>query len=143
MKKTVFLIALYLVGSFFLNTCFAQSKASGFRVLAIAENGGHHILYSKAARIWLDKLAADSGFSIDYIQNTDSIDDAYLQKYQLFIQLDFPPYAWKDKAWLPLNVTLVKEEVDGLAFIMPACWVNLMGILCGSGSLNLWAASDM
>lgn len=98
MKNTLLLAMLCIAGSFCLNACFAQHKPAGFRVLAIAENGGHHILYSKAARIWLDKLAADSGFAIDYIQNTDSINDAYLRKYRLFLQLDFPPYAWKDKA---------------------------------------------
>jgi len=73
---------------------FAQS----FKVLAIAEPGGHHIAYSRAAKVWLNQLAADSGFVIDYIENTDSIDDAFLQRYQLFIQLDYPPYAWKEKA---------------------------------------------
>jgi hypothetical protein len=66
--------------------------------LALAENGGHHIQYSKVARIWLDKLAADSNFLIEYISATDSMDEEYLKKYQLFIQLDYPPYAWKDKA---------------------------------------------
>ncbi len=71
----------------------AQNKSSRFRVLVISKNGGHHILYSQAGRIWLDKLAADSNFSIDYIHNTDSIEDAFLSKYRLFIQLDFPPYA--------------------------------------------------
>lgn len=69
-----------------------------FRVLAMYENGGHHVAYSKAAKIWLDKLAADSGFTVDYITNTDNIDDAFLRKYRLFIQLDYAPYAWKEKA---------------------------------------------
>jgi type 1 glutamine amidotransferase len=69
-----------------------------FRVLALYENGGHHVAYSKAARIWLDRLAADSNFAVDYITNTDNINNAYLSKYQLFIQLDYAPYAWKDKA---------------------------------------------
>jgi type 1 glutamine amidotransferase len=76
----------------------AQHKSPRFKILALYENGGHHILYSLAAKPWLNKLAADSNFTIDYINNTDSIDDAYLSKYQLFIQLDFPPYAWKEKA---------------------------------------------
>src|ERR1700722_18222485 len=76
----------------------AQSKVPRFHVIALYENGGHHIEYSKVAKVWLDKLAADSNFSIDYIQNTDLIDSAFLGKYQLFIQLDYPPYAWKDKA---------------------------------------------
>jgi len=79
-------------------TIDAQKNVPRFKAIALYENGGHHILYSEAARPWLDKLAADSNFSIDYIQNTDSIDDNFLSHYQLFIQLDFPPYAWKDKA---------------------------------------------
>lgn len=69
-----------------------------FRVLALYENGGHHVAYSAAAKVWLNKLAADSGFAVDYITNTDNIDDAYLRKYRLFIQLDYAPYAWKEKA---------------------------------------------
>jgi uncharacterized protein len=73
-------------------------NAARFRVLVLAENGGHHIDFSGVARKWLDKLAADSNFLIDHIISTDSIDDEYLNKYQLFIQLDYPPYAWKEKA---------------------------------------------
>ncbi len=77
----------------------AQQKTDPkFRVLALYENGGHHVLYSKAAILWLDKLAADSGFAIDYIKNTDKINDTFLSHYRLFIQLDYPPYAWKDTA---------------------------------------------
>src|SRR5579864_634605 len=76
----------------------AQQKSPRFHVIALYENGGHHIEYSKAAKIWLDKLAADSNFSIDYIQNTDKINDEFLSHYQLFIQLDYPPYAWKPDA---------------------------------------------
>lgn len=76
----------------------AQQKAPRFHVIALYENGGHHIEYSKAAKIWLDKLAADSNFSIDYIQNTDKINDEFLNHYQLFIQLDYPPYGWKPDA---------------------------------------------
>jgi len=62
------------------------------------EKGGWHVEYSNAAKVWLNKLAADSNFAIHYIQNTDSIDDNYLSKYQLFIQLDYAPYAWKPAA---------------------------------------------
>ncbi|MFB9843685.1 ThuA domain-containing protein [Mucilaginibacter ginsenosidivorans] len=76
----------------------AQAKPARFRVTALYENGGHHIEYSKAAKVWLNKLAADSNFSIDYIQNTDKINDEFLSHYQLFIQLDYPPYAWKPEA---------------------------------------------
>lgn len=76
----------------------ALAQQSRFRVLALAENGGHHIRYSEAARKWLDQLAADSNFTIDYLHSTDSISHHFLEKYQLFIQLDYPPYAWTAEA---------------------------------------------
>lgn len=91
MKKLLFLILL--LASFNL---MAQPKH--FKVLALYENGGHHIEFSKRAKVWLDKLAAEKGFTIDYIQNTNKIDDAFLSQYQLFLQLDYAPYAWTDKA---------------------------------------------
>jgi type 1 glutamine amidotransferase len=95
MKKLVLLLFLSLLS---VTTLWAQTKTPRFKVIALYENGGHHVEYSKAARIWLDSLAAANNFSIDYIQNTDKIDDAFLANYQLFIQLDYPPYAWKEKA---------------------------------------------
>lgn len=77
------------------------AKAKGkprFRAIALAENGGHHIAYSKAAKVWLNQLAIDSNFIIQYIENTSSISAAMLSNYQLFIQLDYPPYGWTEKA---------------------------------------------
>ena len=83
MRKIFFILSLCLIAL----AAFSQ-KHPRFRVIALYENGGHHIEYSKAAKIWLDKLAADSNFAIDYIQNTDQIDEKFLSRYQLFIQLD-------------------------------------------------------
>jgi hypothetical protein len=87
MRSTFLLVISLLVFGF-------ASAQPRFHVLALYENGGHHIAYSKAAKIWLDKLAADSNFTIDYIQNTDKINENFLKRYQLFIQLDYPPYGW-------------------------------------------------
>ena len=86
---------------------FAQSAAPKFRVVAIAEAGGIHKPFVDAARIWLAKESAIDNFSIDYIENTDSIDDAFLSKYQLFIQLNYPPYAWK-----PTAVTAFEKYIE-------------------------------
>ena len=94
-KSGVLLVAAFL---FYSQPLSAQRAKPDFKVLAIAESGGHHIEYSKAAKIWLDKQAVEGNFSIDYIENTDKINDAFLAQYQLFIQLDFVPYAWKPEA---------------------------------------------
>ncbi|MBS1914912.1 MAG: ThuA domain-containing protein [Bacteroidetes bacterium] len=93
-KFTTLAVALLL---FFSHIVHAQQPPR-FRVLALYENGGHHILYSQRAKLWLDKLAADSNFLIDYISKPDSIDEKFLSKYELFIQLDFPPYSWSKPA---------------------------------------------
>ncbi len=59
----------------------AQEKTQMFRVIAIAEHGGIHKPFVDRAKIWLDKLAADNNFAVDYIEDTEKIDDAFLAKY--------------------------------------------------------------
>jgi type 1 glutamine amidotransferase len=76
----------------------AESTQPKFHVIAIAEQGGIHKPYVDAAKVWLAKEAIKDNFSIDYIENTDRIDDAFLSRYQLFIQLNYPPYAWTPTA---------------------------------------------
>jgi len=130
---------VYSILSAKTNSGFAKNTAPRFRVLAIYENGGHHIEYSAAARIWLNQLAADSGFAVDYIQKPDSITDQFLQKYQLFIQLDYPPYGWGEKAekafvnyiekgkggWIGFHHATLLGEFDG--FPMWKWFSNFMG----------------
>jgi len=96
--KLNFVLILLCILSFFQPEVTAQSQAAPMKVLAMAEPGGHHIEYSRAAKIWLDSLAAKNNFSIDYIDKTDLITDQYLGNYQLIIQLDYVPYAWKPAA---------------------------------------------
>lgn len=78
-----------------------------FRALVLYENGGHHIAYSKRARVWLDDLAAKNGFAVDYINDTGRIDEEFLKRYKLFIQLDYPPYGWK-----PGAVTAFQDYIE-------------------------------
>ncbi len=87
---------IFLLFASTLLSCHAQNPR--FKVLALYENGGHHVAYSAVGKIWLNKLAADSNFTIDYITNTNTINDSTLANYQLFIQLDYAPYAWTPAA---------------------------------------------
>ena len=110
-----------------------------FRILVLAENGGHHIEFTKAARLWLDKLAADSGFAVDYIDNPKNIDSSYLSRYRLFLQLDYAPYGWPDTAakalqeyiekghggWVGLHHATLIGEFYG--FPMWTWWYHFMG----------------
>ncbi|MBS1563367.1 MAG: ThuA domain-containing protein, partial [Bacteroidetes bacterium] len=100
-----------LLLSFFVFLIYMYAAAGDgsprFRALVLYENGGHHIAYSRAARTWLDRLATDSNFTLTYINSTDSIDAEFLDRYHLFIQLDYPPYGWKEKA-----VTAFRQYIE-------------------------------
>jgi len=97
MKKQLYLcLALFIM---LINyNVNAQDTPPRFKAVAIAEIGGGHVLFTEAAKIWLNKLAADSNFTIDYITDTKSITKKILASYQLFIQLNYPPYPWSKEA---------------------------------------------
>ncbi|WP_263356444.1 ThuA domain-containing protein [Acidicapsa ligni] len=100
----ILLLMLVLAGSRGLQ---AQSQQPKFKVIAIAEAGGIHKPFVDAAKIWLAQEAIKDNFTIDYIENTDKIDDAFLSQYQLFIQLNYPPYMWT-----PTAVAAFQKYID-------------------------------
>jgi type 1 glutamine amidotransferase len=79
-------------------TSMAENATPRFKLVVLAEAGGIHRPFVDAAKVWLDKQAAGSNFSVDYIQDTAKIDDAFLSRYQVFIQLNYPPYGWTPTA---------------------------------------------
>jgi hypothetical protein len=88
----VFLCLLFCAGITFAQDAAPKHDVK-FRVVAIAEIGNKdHQGFVDAAKIYLNKLAAENNFAIDYIGNTEPINDAFLAKYKLFIQLNYPPY---------------------------------------------------
>lgn len=99
-QKLVVLALFYIVFLLPVSISWAQSREqpSRFRVLVLAENGGHHVQYSQVAKEWLTKLAVEYNFTVDYMENTSKIDDDFLSRYQLFIQLDYVPYGWTPAA---------------------------------------------
>jgi uncharacterized protein len=69
-----------------------------FRVLVLAETDDIHAPFVAAARPWLTKLAQDSNFAVDWLENPEPINEAFLSRYRVFIQLNYPPYGWSDTA---------------------------------------------
>jgi uncharacterized protein len=120
-------LLLALAASFINGVLAAQTKPANFRVIALAEHGGIHKPFVDAAKVWLGKLASENNFTVDYIEDTEKIDDAFLAKYNLFIQLNYPPYNWTDTAkaafikyieqgkggWIGLHHATLLGEFDG------------------------------
>ena len=156
MRKQFIAIAIISWVSFIMSeTSSAQIKTPRFYALVLYENGGWHIEYSKVAKVWLDQLTQDSNFSITYIQNTDSINKTILSRFQLFIQLDYAPYAWKDSAvkafrdyieqgkggWIGFHHATLLGEFDG--YPMWDWFSQFMGGIRYQNYIATFAAADV
>ncbi len=118
---------------------FAFAQQPKFKVVAIAEKGGIHKPFVDAAKSWLAHESLADGFTVDYIENTDPIDDAFLSQYNVFIQLNYPPYAWTPTAmaafqryieegrggWIGFHHATLLGEFDG--YPMWPWFSNFMG----------------
>jgi uncharacterized protein len=93
----------YLLAAMLLNistTVPAQTNDSrpAFHALILTESGGIHEGFVLAALDWLKAFSKQKNFEFTVINKTDSISDEYLSHYQLFIQLNFPPYMWSGRS---------------------------------------------
>jgi len=96
-RKAGIAAALFLLAPL-LPAGFGQSPPHKFAVLAIAERGGLHQPFVDGAKVWLAREAREAGFTVDYVEDTSRIDAAFLSRYQLFLQLNYPPYRWDPPA---------------------------------------------
>ena len=76
----------------------SQAYAYDFKAVVLTENGGQHEGFVNAALKWLKGVAKENNFQITVIHDTREINDAFLKNYQVFIQLNYPPYMWTDTA---------------------------------------------
>ncbi|AXC12587.1 Cytochrome c551/c552 [Acidisarcina polymorpha] len=88
-----------------------------FRVVAIAEPGNKdHQGFVEAAKAYLNRLAVENNFAVDYIGDTKPINDAFLAKYKLFIQLNYPPYMWSPTAQEAIESYLTEGKGGWIGF---------------------------
>src|ERR1035438_7628393 len=76
----------------------AQNETNRFHALVLAERGDQHEAFVAAALEWLKDTAARDHFAMDVFENPNQVNKAFLAKYQVFIQLNYPPYRWSDEA---------------------------------------------
>jgi type 1 glutamine amidotransferase len=139
-KLLLFLFALLCITCTAAQAGDTPGHAVRFRVVAIAEAGPTlHDGFVVAAKVWLAQLAAENDFAVDYITTTDPINDAFLAKYRLFIQLNYPPYRWTPVAqqafqryiergtggWIGFHHAMLLGDFDG--YPMWPWWSHFMG----------------
>ncbi len=92
-SKIVFFFLL--CGSLFYSV---QVQARTKKVLVLTERGGQHEGFVSSALEWLDSLALAQDLELSILNRPDRITDAFLADYDVFVQLDFPPYTWPKEA---------------------------------------------
>ena len=106
---------------------FAQSDTPRFHALVLAERGDQHEAFVVAALEWLKATATNDNFTMDVVNNPDKFTKPFLAKYQVIIQLNYPPYRWSDEAkaafqdyieqgrggWVGLHHATLLGEFDG------------------------------
>ncbi len=94
--KKIYYFVVWLPALFIMSCCNAPQPL--VRGLILTERGGQHGPFTDAAMEWLDKFAEIHHFEFTEINSTDSITEKFLDRFDVFIQLDFPPYTWTPEA---------------------------------------------
>ena len=64
------------------------------KVLVLAERGGLHEGFTAAGLQWLEEQKERYNMKLTVLNSAKEIPEGELQKYQLILQLNYPPYAW-------------------------------------------------
>lgn len=122
--KTISVLFAALLGLAMTTSAYSQTKK---RMIVIAERGEIHESFVAAALEWLDDYSDANHLEYDLITETDSISTDFLARYDLFLQLNFPPYRWSGEskaafedyidngkgAWIGFHHAALLGEFDG------------------------------
>jgi chitinase len=92
MKK---LVSLLLLAMMLFAGC---SKSAPSNILVLTERGGQHGGFTDAGLKWLEEQKEALNVEFTEINDTKLINDEFLSRYQVIVQLDYPPYAWTEEA---------------------------------------------
>jgi hypothetical protein len=118
---------LLLMGFFFFSP--PSIHKSAFHMLVLTERGGVHEGFVIEALDWLKDFSTENNFDYTVINKADSLSDTYLSQFQVFLQLNYPPYMWSDLSkaafikyieegrggWVGLHHASLLGEFDGYA----------------------------
>jgi hypothetical protein len=130
MKKNIIICGLTLI--ILINfSCFSKPSTNkpAFHMLVLTERGGIHEGFVIAALAWLRQFSEEQNFEFTVINKADSLTETYLSQYQVFLQLNYPPYMWSDLSkaafikymeegrggWVGLHHASLLGEFDGYA----------------------------
>lgn len=114
------------------------------RILAIAEQGTPHQGFCDAAKAWLDEHAKkDYNAEVAYIDDLTNLPAGELQKYNLILMLNYPPYS-APKAWSQAAASDFERYIDrGQGSFIGFHHATLLGDIFGAGEMWQWFSDFM
>lgn len=97
----LFIVVICLAG-WILTACSSSPKPSEapvpevHQVLVLAEEGTPHQGFCDATRAWLDGLKDTLNIQTTWVADLKEMPAGEIDKYQLFVHLNYPPYAWSE-----------------------------------------------
>lgn len=93
-----------------------QTRPTTPRLLVLTERGGQHGGFTDAAMAWLANFAKENGYEITEINNTEKIDKEFLAQHRVFIQLDYVPYNWTERAKAAFEQAIFDGTIGWVGF---------------------------
>ena len=123
--KVLFFLIVLICNTSTVKAILADTPA--FHVLVLTERGGIHEGFVAGALNWLEYFSKENNFDFTVINKADSLTEKYLSGYQVFLQLNYPPYMWSDSSksafikymeegrggWVGLHHASLLGEFDG------------------------------
>ena len=139
MKRICSLILLLLIFCVSIEAKGEQKR----RVLAISEQGTPHQGFCDAAKKWLDANSARLNIEVTYIADLSHVKKGYLDKYNLILQLNYPPYS-PPQAWSKEAAADFEKYIDeGKGGYIGFHHASLLGDIFGAGDMWQWFSDFM
>lgn len=113
MTKIKTILLLFLVLS---SGCYAKSPKQVVNVLLLTERGGQHEGFVVEVLKWLDEFSDEYNYKFTEVNHAIVIDASMLAKYDLFLQLNYPPYAWSKEAENAFIESIEKGAIGWVGF---------------------------
>ena len=88
---------MLLLATFSLSVaCYGKKIDPPRRVLVLAERGGFHEGFTATGLQWLEDQKERLNMELTVLNSAKEIPEGEIKKYHLFLQLNYPPYAWSE-----------------------------------------------
>lgn len=110
LMKTLLLLAILILPA-------ALSAANPpRRVLVLAERGGLHEGFTATGLKWLESQRENLNMELTVLNSAKEIPQGDLKKYQLVLQLNYPPYAWSEASMRDMEKYIDKGQGGYIGF---------------------------